>query len=233
MVDVRGRDAAGAESNWGGTAMRPDRSFRYVNGKLVVEADVAAGIEEYAGVAWPELVVTTAPAPTTWVDPLYTYGQFKGHWSVGCRLQDRVPICALHDQDGRRWEIAFWIPDGAQVEGGGPFPSGGPRDQAWRVCQGTDPDTNCRDRFRLELTRDTLTLYVNGVNYFAVSQLPPGKTMEALVNADVYAYFGSWTYRPDADTVRFHWGHLAVNPDTQPTAAPGIPQASTASAHRH
>jgi hypothetical protein len=131
MVDVRGRNAPGAGSNFGGTMMRPDRSFRYVYGRLVVEADAAAGIDGYEGVARPEPVVTTAPAPTTSVDPLYAYGQLRGHWTVGCRLSpSRIPTCSLHDEDSRLWEVAFWLSEGPQIEGGGPFPSGGPRDQA-------------------------------------------------------------------------------------------------------
>jgi hypothetical protein len=72
----------------------------------------------------------------------------------------------------------------------------------------------------MELTRDSLTLYVNGVRYFEASQFPDGKTMDALVNADVYAYFASWIYRTGADTVRFHWDHVAVNPGvTSPPVA--------------
>jgi hypothetical protein len=235
MVDVRGRDAPGAESNFGGTAMRPDRSFRYVNGRLVVEADVAAGIDEYGGEAWPELVVTTGPQPTSDADVLYGFGQFRGHWSVGCRLHSfRGPICALHNAssgNARVWEVASHLSEGAQIFGGGAFTP--ELDQAWRVCRGTDPDTNCRDRFRMELTRDSLTLYVNGVRYFAASQFPAGKTMDALVDADVYAYFASWIYRPPADTVRFHWDRIAVNPATPPSAASGIPGRSDASAHGH
>jgi hypothetical protein len=233
MVDVRGRDAAGAESNWGGTAMRPDRSFRYINGRLVIETDVAAGIAEYSGGAWPELVVTTAPAPTTWIDPLYTYGQFKGHWTVGCRLPPgRVPICALHDPTGRRWEIAAFIPAGSTVFGGEPGAPGSERDRAWRVCQGTDPDTNCRDRFRMELTRDSLKLLVNGVRYFEITNIPTSGLMDALVNADVYTYFGSWIYRPDVDTVRFHWDRVAVNPDatTPPVSCSPRPRVAVSTA---
>jgi hypothetical protein len=237
MVDVRGRDAPGAEANWGGTAMRPDRSFRYVNGRLVVEADVAAGIAEYGGGAWPELVVTTAPQPTGDADVLYGYGQFRGYWSVGCRLQaDRVTICALHDTsagNARVWEVANHLWEGAQIYGGIPDPAGSDRDRAWRVCRGTDPDTNCRDRFRLELTRDSLTVYVNGVRYFEASQFPDGKTMDALVNADVYAYFASWIYRPGADTVRFHWDRVAVNPGPPPSTASGNPSTRIPAAHGH
>jgi hypothetical protein len=227
MVDVKARDAPGEQSAFGGVAMRPDRSFRFVDGRLVVEADAAVGIEGYDG-AWPELVVTTAPAPTQFIDSLYALGQFKGHWTLGCRLNpDRSTICALYDDTdnshaSRRFEVASHVSEGAQIYGGNPYPLGSDRDRAFRVCLGTDPDTNCRDRFRLELTRTGLVVYVNGVRYFEASDLPPDKQLGALLGADVYVYFASWIYRPNADTVRFHWGHLAVNPDTPPTAAPGF-----------
>ena len=98
----------------GGTQMRPDRSFRFENGKLVVELDVAAGIEDYDGFAWPELTVTTAsspavsaagpvgPTPATSIgDDLYAYGQFGGEWSVGIRLTGSRPIAALYDNTHR------------------------------------------------------------------------------------------------------------------------------------
>lgn len=224
MVDVAGHGRnpdEGPPWNLGGATMRPERSFRFVNGKLVVEVDMAAGIDEYAGNAWPEIVVTTAPAPTGQVvDNLYSYGIFGGHWTVGIRLQSsRVPIAALYDNTGRGvgdggrvFEIAFWLDGGAQeVFGGGPF---GELDAAWRVCQGTDPDKNCRDRFRWELTRDTLALYVNGVRYMEHRGLPPESQLpDALLKGEVYVYFSSWIYRPEADTVRFHWEQIAINPE--------------------
>jgi hypothetical protein len=240
MVDVRGRDRPGDDPGFGGVMMRPDRSFRFEDGRLVVEADVAAGIEEYAGNAWPELVVTTAAAPTAVAaDYGYGYGQFQGAWSVGCRLNSfRGPICALLGPappytDARRWEVSSHQQEGgAQIFQGGPFEP--ELDRAWRVCRGTDPDANCRDRFRLELTRDSLTLYVNGVRYFAATGFAPGSQMDALVNApQTYVYFASWIYRPPVDTVRFHWDRLAVNPGTPPSAIPNMAQGTDASAIGH
>jgi hypothetical protein len=229
MDDVNGIDADGPGPwNFGGALMRPDRSFRFQNGKLIVEADSAAGIEEYGGNAWPELIVSTAPAPTgNTVDGLYGYGVFGGQWTVGCRLQSsRDPICAMYDntgrgaaEGGRIFEISSHQHEDSDVFGGGPF---GDLDQAWRVCRGTDPDTNCRDRFRWELTKDTLTMYVNGVKYMEHRGLPPSKQLpDAMLNGDVYVYFADWIFKPDNAVVRFHWDRLAVNPSTPPGPAPG------------
>jgi hypothetical protein len=221
MVDVSGVDGDGPGPwNFGGAALRPDRSFKFQDGKLVVEADAAAGIDEYGGSAWPEIVVTTAPAPSGLVDESYAYGMFKGYWTVGCRLQSsRQPICAMYDDTGRssgaggrRFEISFFQHEGAaQVFGGGPFSP--ETDKAWRVCHQTDPDLNCRDRFRLELSRDTVTLFVNGTKYMEHRGLPADKQLpDALLQGDVYVYFASWINKPEAPVTRFHWDRLAVNP---------------------
>jgi hypothetical protein len=236
MVDVNGVDQDGSGPwNFGGATVRPDRSFRFQDGKLVVEADVAAGLAEYGGNAWPELVVTTAATPTAAPsrDNTYSYDFFANDWTLGCRLQpERGPICALFDNTGRGagaggrvFEIsAFQHEDAQSVYGGGPFTP--ETDAAWRVCQDDDPDLDCRDRFRLELTRDTLTLFVNGVKYMEHQGLPAGKQLpDALVNGPVYVYFGSWIYKPDTETVRFHWDRLAVNPATGPSAALVTPAA--------
>jgi hypothetical protein len=229
MVDVNGRDQTPQNGPWnfGGTTMRPDRSFRFQQGRLVVEADVAAGISQYDGTAWPELTVTTAPRPTGVTDGLYAYGFFRGHWTFGCRLESgRALNCALFDgrpeaEGGRLYELPLRNAEGMRVWGGGADTP--ETNAAWRVCRGTDPDTNCRDRFRLELTRDTIDLYVNGVRFFSVSQIPPDRQLPpALLNGDVYVYFASWIGKPNADTVRFHWDRVAVNPGTSSSPPPTV-----------
>ena len=219
MMDLAPRDPQGRGGLLGGGMVRPDRAFRFQQGRLVVETDAAAGIEEYGtngADIWPEIVVTTAPAPTGKIpDPLYAYGQFGGHWSFGCRLQpSREPVCALYDKDptnhegnglfgtsaGRVWEMSHFQHVGTQVYGG--YPSGG-LENAWRVCRGADPDTTCRDRFRLELTRDSVTLSVNGVRYFEQRGLRR-PFPDALVNGEVYVYFAGWQVRQRAEVIRFH-----------------------------
>ncbi|MEZ4417789.1 MAG: hypothetical protein R3E10_18680 [Gemmatimonadota bacterium] len=206
-----------------GVLLRPDRSFRFEDGRLVVEATVAAGIEEYASHVWPELVVTTAPAPTaTSNGDLYAYAQFPGSWSFGCRLENaRTPVCALFDDSGRGtagrvFELSFFQHEGAaRVYGGEPGPHGGQRDQAWRVCGSDDPDIACRDRFRLELERDAVRIFVNDVLYSEHAGLPAGKQLpDAIVNGEVYVYLASWTWRLGeiGNGARFHWDRVAVNP---------------------
>jgi hypothetical protein len=239
MVDVNGVDAdGGGPWNFGGALMRPDRPFRFQNGTLIVEADVAAGIEEYGGGAWPELIVSMAPSPTgRIVDGLYGYGVFGGQWTVGCRLQSsRSPICAMYDtsgrgagEGGRTFEISSHQHEGAQVLGGSYRPE---MADAWHLCRGTDPDIDCRDRFRWVLSRDTLTLYVNGVKYMEHRGLPTGKQLpDAMLDGDVYVYLASWIYKTDAEVVRFHWDRLAINPDDGGSATPSARPASKPADH--
>lgn len=213
MVDVGVNGCAGA-------LMRPDAAFRFEDGKLMVEATVAAGIESYGGNVWPEIVITTAPEPTSpHSGDLYAYTMFDGYWSFGCRLQSgRVPICALfNDQgtsiDNRVFEISFFQHDGMERFGGGPFSPA--TDAAWRVCADEDPDVQCRDHFRLELERDRVRLDVNGVRYMEHFDIPAHLQFpDAFLDGEVYVYFASWVWRLGevAPGARFHWDDLAVNP---------------------
>jgi hypothetical protein len=160
---------------------------------------------------------------------MYVFAAQGGAWTVGCRLHSgRNPICAMYDDTGRGagtggriFEISnFQAAGAAEKFGGGPFTPA--LDAAWRVCRGTDPDTNCRDRFRWELTKDTLTIFVNGVKYMEHKGLPSDKQLpDVMLNGNVYVYFSDWIYKPDASVIRFHWDRLAVNPGTPPGPAPG------------
>ncbi len=211
MVDV-----APSAGDSGGALLRPRRPQRFVDGRLSVEVVTAAGHADYGATAWPEIVVTTAQRPTApRQDGLYAYDHFRHHPSLGCRLEaDRTPVCALMDatprgaaQGGRVWEMSFHQQAGTESFGGGPW---GPAAAAWRTCAvDDDPDTACRDRFRLELSATSLTLRVNGVRYFAQSGLPA--LPDELLDGDVYVYAASMTWLSEADVVRFHWDDLVVN----------------------
>jgi putative cell wall-binding protein len=237
MVDMKG-------AFQGGAMLRPDRSFRFQDGKLVVEADVAAAIPEYgdSGDTWVELTVTSSPAPTRtdpFPDALYAYGQFPGHWSVGCRLQaSRVPVCAAYspvgtpgdglcqETGGRLFEISFWQHCG-QSYGGGPFSTDDLQDY-WRECDRNGMDMACRDRFRMEITKDSLSLYVNGKLYFRDSGWPASHQLpDSFLTGDVFVYQSNWQVRngddwadpDDGATYRYHWDRFAVNPSTPPSSA--------------
>ncbi|HLG12623.1 MAG TPA: hypothetical protein VI876_12770 [Dehalococcoidia bacterium] len=226
----------------GGAMMRPNRSFRFEDGKLVIETDVAASIPEYEGEAWTEVDISLAPAPTgRIVDDLYGYGAFGGKWTFGCRLQpNRNPVCALYDDSGRTvfdggrlWEISFFQQVG-DTFGGGPW---GDLGEYWRECDTNQMDLFCRDRFRLELEPNRFSLYVNGRLFFQqtvaageiIDGLPRGRMFpDAMLNGDLFVYMTDFQVRPSAPVYRFHWGRLAVNPGTPPSASPsfcfGAPQ---------
>ena len=221
--------------NVGNTVIRPNRSFAFQpDGHLVVEADVAAAQVDYAGNAWPEIEVSMADHPTGITDGSYAYGDFAGYYTFGCRLQpSRVPICAFFDntgrpvgEGGRIFETSFWQHADAQSIYGGE-PGTPDRDAAWRVCQHDEPDPFCRDRFRLDLTKDSVTLYVNAVKYFEVSGLPPKNQFpDQFMKGPLYVYNSSTIYRPYQDSIgfypatRFHWNHFAVNPGPDLTVSP-------------
>ncbi|MBO0684514.1 MAG: hypothetical protein J2P45_15255, partial [Candidatus Dormibacteraeota bacterium] len=178
--------------NNGGAAISPSQSFHFENGKLVIEADVAAGIPGYRSsdgdIVWPEVTWSTAPAPTgKVVDGLYLYGQFGGAWASGCRLNSgRDLICALESDhtistnndtapcfsqgDTRVWELSGFeycgsTHTGFDVNFGAPS-------SAWRECQANQMDMYCRDRFRFEWSQSGFVAYVNGVKFAEDSGWP-------------------------------------------------------------
>ena len=113
---------------------------------------------------------------------------------------------------GRVWQMLPFQQVGATNFGGEPKPE---TQDFFRTCQANEMDFYCRDRFRLELTRDSMRVLVNGALYFEQTgldskyQLPP-----ELTEGDVYVYFTSWTNRPLRQAYRLHWDRLAVNPHT-------------------
>ena len=223
MVDMK-------EGFTGGASIRPDRSFRFENGKIVVEGDFAASIPEYARDTWGEITITSAPAPTGEIaDKSYAYGQFGGHWAVGCRLTgDRRPVCAVEGPEPnsppsrggcfaipgkyRVLEISWFQNCGSSTMGGHPSTS-----PAWRRCVNDGPDMLCRDRFRMEVTKNSLTLYVNGVKYFEDAGWPAAHQLpDSFINGDVYVYQSNWQNRAGSRAYRYHWDHFAVNPPHGP-----------------
>jgi|GEM_PF-1498155 len=220
----------------GGSMISPADTYRFRNGRLSVESVFAAGHQDYENLrAWGELVITTAPAPTEYRSGgVYAYEMFPGAHTLGCRLQaDRISVCALMDDTdrsaldgGRTWEISFFQIEGDESQGG--FP-GQYDPEVFRICEADgDPDTLCRDHFRMVLEETEVSIFVNGKLYFRQSGLDP--LPDEFLNGDVYVYFASIIGASDYDVVRFHWDGLAVNqrlplgqvsPNTQPIRTSG------------
>lgn len=109
----------------------------------------------------------------------------------------------------------FFQEQGAQNTGGFPTEASDPY---WRVCAAEGvPDTACRDRFRLELTQDSVTMFVNGYRYFSQTGIPP--LPDELFEGSFYVYFASLVGQTNAQVMRFHWDRLTVNPIDAPSAA--------------
>jgi hypothetical protein len=219
----------------GGAALSPNQAFHFEKGKLVLEADVAAGIPGYTSqqgdIVWPEIDWSTSPTPTAKInDGLYLYGHFGGQWAAGCRLNaGRNLICAMEAEN----ELASTTGDkppcfsiGARVfelsafQVCGTSHSGFATDfnapkAAWRQCQPNQMDIYCRDRFRLEWSQDGFVAYVNGIEFARDTGWPGYAQIPANIvsgQTPVYAYFGEWGDFSDANVYRFHWGRIAVNP---------------------
>jgi len=219
----------------GGAALSPNQAFHFENGRLVIEADVAAGIPGYfssqGDIVWPEIDWSTSPTPTPKIDDgLYLYGHFGGQWAAGCRLNGgRNLICAMEANNdvanptgdkppcfsigSRVFELSAFQVCGTQHSG---FATDfdAPK-AAWRQCQPNQMDMYCRDRFRLEWSQDGFVAYVNGIQYARDTGWPGYAQIPAnIVNGQmpVYAYFGEWGDFSDANVYRFHWGRIAVNP---------------------
>lgn len=213
--------------NNGGALMRPDAAFRFADGKLVVEFEVAAGIAAYGDRVWPEVVVSTAPAPSgAETNGWYAAGLFGGYPAVGCSMpSDRLAECRVYDDERITANLNAKSAAGAATAFGG-APVVAALDTAWRVCREGDADDRCRDRFRLVFEKDALTVFVNGVKYMEHRELPPAAQLPVdLMNSPVYVYFASWAYLIEPTIARVHWDRIAINPSdhAQPPDAVRIP----------
>ncbi len=70
----------------------------------------------------------------------------------------------------------------------------------FRACQKNEMDNVRRDRFRIELTQDSVSVYVNGKLYLQQSGLAAKDQLpEPFLSSDLYVYFSNWTNRPLGD----------------------------------
>ena len=229
-----------------GSAIRPNQSFSFVDrgdgrGKtLIVEAEVAAGIDVYTN-SWAEILVTTDPhagAHGGASTGLYLYDYTPGFDALGCRLYADKLICSLFDNSartpspgdanpGRIWELSFFQQVGAQQCGW--YDGGCTGDAVIRDCHGSDPDLNCRDSFRLEIAKNDFRVYVNGKLFGVTQNMTAAKQVpDRFLNSPVYTYFGAMI-SVDQRPHRFHWMHIHVNadqlgtPNPTPTVSPSTP----------
>jgi hypothetical protein len=200
--------------NNGGALMRPDAGFRFEDGRLVIEFEASAGVTAYGDRVWPEIVVTTASAPSAReTNGWYAAGLFGGYATIGCAFpSDRLSECRVYDADKITANLNAHASAGAELAFGG-APTTEPLQRAWRVCGPQDPDASCRDRFKVVLERDAVAIFVNGVRYMEHRGLPAAAQLpDELLRSPVYVYFGSWAYLVEPTIARVHWGGIAINP---------------------
>jgi hypothetical protein len=140
----------------------------------------------------------------------------------------------------------------ARVEGGVPdylIPGTNLRmADVWRTCGANEHDLHCRDRFRMELTRDSLHLFVNGYLVYRIDGLyavnphngADNRIPESWISKGVRPYFTSWVNNGQHDPIRWHWNDVEVNSPTpgasisfcQGATVPPAPHVNTC-AHNH
>ncbi len=144
---------------------------------------------------------------------------------------------------GRVWETQGpgTAVTAASVIGGYPqFPIPGTNlrlSDVWRQCAANAPsDILCRDRFRMEITKTSIHLYVNGYaamfidGLFAVnpSTGADNRIPDFWFQQGVRPYFTSWINGGQHTPIRWHWDRVAVNPHdasghmAAPSAAPSF-----------
>jgi hypothetical protein len=246
MVDIR--SDSGTYPTLLAAWMRPNTTFRpKADGSVVIEFEVAtpiAGTRDVDAISdsWPEFAISTAPAPTgmnPWGSPFlrngtYFYESFAKADVMGCRMQQsRHPICAFYEAGSegagapdRQWEInqnGTDVIPGSEF-GGDPGVSG--LADAWASCSRTDdPDTACRNTFRVTLTATHIRIDAKKpggqwVRYYEATPCndragcSTGQMGRILNNpGGFYVYFADFAYRiENNEVIRFHWDHLAVNP---------------------
>lgn len=181
------------DSSTQGTVLTPDRAFHFQNGKLVMEADVAAGtfgfMDSSGGdVAWPEVDWSTSELSGNVVEGLYGFGYYGGNWSAGCRLQAHHSLtCSIEDGSatadrplpGETQDQGPCFPaDPNRVMEMSGFESCGPKHfgfaedfgapkGVFRSCaqNAANGIDGCLDRFRLEWSQAGFVAYVNGVKF--------------------------------------------------------------------
>lgn len=202
--------------------------------------------------AFYEMDISPATAPTgIQVDTLYGYGSFGGIGAVGCRLERQSDgphaVCAMYDNTkrdagqncvdpagcplngpGRVWEtqgvgVGYTA---AVVEGGTPdylIPGTNLHmSDVWRTCAANEHDLHCRDRFRLEITKTSVHLLVNGYVVYRIDGLfaqnphngADNRIPDSWFQSGVRPYFSSWVNSGQHSPIRWHWNDVNVNTTT-------------------
>jgi hypothetical protein len=106
----------------------------------------------------------------------------------------------------------------------------------WRQCASNELDLHCRDRFRMEITKDSIHLFVNGFPAMMIDGLfaqnpdtgADNRIPDSWFQQGVRPYYTSWINGGQHTPTRWHWDRIAVNPHdasgnfAAPSAAPSF-----------
>lgn len=103
----------------------------------------------------------------------------------------------------------------------------------WRQCGNGIHDLHCRDRFRMEVTKDSIHLFVNGYPAMQIDGLfavnpdtgADNRIPDFWFTDGVRPYFTSWINGGQHEPIRWHWNEVRVNPH-DPAGNPAQPSAS-------
>jgi hypothetical protein len=138
-----------------------------------------------------------------------------------------ITPCATDGRPGRVWETQGigTARTAATIEGGYPgyhIPGTAlTSNDVFRLCNPNQGDMFCRDRFRFEFTKTSLTIFVNGFQWYKIEGLyavnpetgADNRIPDSWLGAGgVHVYFTSWINSGQHYPVRYHWGRVAVNP---------------------
>ena len=132
-------------------------------------------------------------------------------------------------QGGRVWETqgAGTANTAPSVQGGypqWPIPNTNLRvNNVWRQCTDGQEYEACLDRFRMEITKDTIHILVNGFLVMTIDGLFARNPQDGRDNRipdswlgprGVQVYYSSWINGGIHHATRFYWDRVAVNPNT-------------------
>jgi hypothetical protein len=148
-------------------------------------------------------------------------------------LDQTCPVhpCATDGRSGRVWETQGVGTDRTSpsvIGGYGGYHIPGTTLTGSDVARVCDPVTNpaaampdqfCRDRYRMEITKDSIRVFINGFDWFDITGLfarnpetgADNRIPDSWIANGVYVYFTSWINSGQHQVSRWHWDRAMVN----------------------
>lgn len=188
------------DSDGGSAMIRTKKSLQLAEGALSVDFEAATNMPGYNDRIMHEIILSSAQKPTD---------NFAKQEYIRCTIQGATTSIScttrtLNNPDQKTIDLA---------------PLSAAQRSAWKTCKDGEPAANCMNRFRLELTNNTIKIQVNGINMplrNATIQLPP-----SFKDGAFFAYFSSVNRNKAGTTYRFYWDNFAINAPVSKSAVLG------------